>query len=185
MDLKKAILKEYSKVQMDRIVKYVGNNPDRFGNLVEVFLAGPYRITQRASWALSCCVEKHPVLIKVHLKPILDQLSQPDAHDSVKRNIIRLLQFIDIPKRYHGVIADRCFSFLQSKTEAVAIKAFSITVLAKLIEHEPDLAQELKIILEDQLPYAKPAFRVRAKKFLGSHFGNGSQARSLSGDAPN
>lgn len=168
MDLTKTILKEYSKDQVNRIVKYVGNDPNRFKNLVGVFLAGPYRVTQRASWPLSHCVEKHPALIKAHLKPVLDQLSQPNAHDSVKRNIIRLLQFIEIPKRYHGTIADLCFSFLQSKTEPVAIKAFSITVLAKLIEHEPDLASELKIILEDQLPYAKPAFRVRAKKFLTS-----------------
>jgi hypothetical protein len=166
VDVAKALLKEYSKAQVNKVVKFVGDNPGRFKRLIDVYLAGPYRITQRASWPLSYCVEEHPELIRPHLKSILDLLKRPDVHDAVKRNTMRLLQFIDIPKKFNGRIVDLCFTFLQSKTEPVAVKAFCITVLAKLIEHEPDLKHELKIILEDQLPYASPAFRVRANKFL-------------------
>jgi hypothetical protein len=97
---------------------------------------------------------------------MLNFLKRPDIHDAVKRNTIRLLQYIDIPKSLYGRVADLCFASLLRKTEPVAIKAFSITVLAKLTEHEPDLKNELKLILEDQLPYSSPAFRVRAVRFL-------------------
>jgi len=41
-----------------------------------------------------------------------------------------------------------------------------MTVLHQLIQTIPDLKKELKIILEDQLPYASPAFTVRARKIL-------------------
>ena len=52
MDLKKAILKEHSRAQAAKIADYVGNNEARFKELVHVYLAGPYRITQRAAWPL-------------------------------------------------------------------------------------------------------------------------------------
>jgi hypothetical protein len=166
VDLKKAILKEYSKGQVDKIVNYVGNKPERFKALLNVYLAGPYRVTQRASWPLSYCVQNHPELVKSHLKTVIGFVNTPNVHDAVKRNTLRLLQYIDIPKRHYGAIADLCFTALQNKKEPVAIKAFSITVLSKLVDNEPDLKNELKLILEDQLPYASPAFRVRAVKFL-------------------
>ena len=166
MDLTKALLKEHSKAQMIKIVDYVGQNDARFKVLVEVYLAGPYRVTQRAAWPLSYCVERYPGLVKPHLKRLLDFLDKPGIHDAVKRNTLRLLQYIELPKRLHGRVADLCFQYLQSKREPIAVKAFSLTVLQHIVEVEPELGAELKIIIEDQLPYASPAFRSRALKVL-------------------
>ena len=81
MDLQKEILKEHSKAQAHKLAGYVGNNPSRFKFLVEVYLAGPYRVTQRAAWPLSICAERHPDLIIPHLKKLLNFLSKPCIHD--------------------------------------------------------------------------------------------------------
>lgn len=166
MDLQKQLLKEYSKAQVTKIVDYVDNDPLRFEALVEVYLKGPYRITQRASWPLSICIEHHPALILPHLKIILDHLEKPGIHDAVKRNTIRLLQFIDIPKRYQGRIAQVCFQYLMDRKEPVAIRAFSMTVLGAISMQNPGLQDELRMIIEAEMPYAKPAFLSRAKKVL-------------------
>jgi hypothetical protein len=166
MDFRKSLLKHPSKVQVNKLVTYVGSDNQRFTALVKVFLEGPYKITQRAAWVMSNCVEQHPELIKPHLKKILDYLNYKHIHNAVKRNTIRLLQYIEIPKIHYGRVVDLCFGYLLSKSEPVATKAFSITVLDKITSKEPDLRNELRIILEDQLPYAKPAFVVRAKRFL-------------------
>lgn len=117
MNLKEVLLKEHSKRQCDRVVAFVGKSPSRFSQLVDVFLSGPYRVTQRAAWPLSCCVEKFPQLIQPHLKQILAFSGKQDAHDAVKRNVLRLLQFIDIPPRLQGQAADVCFHFFASKKE--------------------------------------------------------------------
>lgn len=166
MDLKKEISKEHSKRRVNRIVQYVDNDPQKFGELVRIYLEGPYRITQRAAGSMSYSVENHPELIVPYLRKILDQLNKPNVTDAIKRNTMRLLQFIDIPNRYQGEIAETCFKYLQNKKEPVAIKVFSMTVLSKIAEGKPELNKELKIILEDQLPYAKPAFVSRARKIL-------------------
>src|SRR5687767_4945088 len=102
MDLVQAILKEHSKAQTNRIVKYVGADKKKFAELMKLFLKGEYRVTQRAGWPLSYCVEKHPELIQPYFKQILDHLHKPGVHEAVARNIVRILQYVEIPRRYHG-----------------------------------------------------------------------------------
>ncbi|HEU5292662.1 MAG TPA: hypothetical protein VFU05_18565 [Cyclobacteriaceae bacterium] len=165
MNIKKELLKEYSKKQTTKIVNYVGNSPARFKVLVQTFLAGPYRVTQRAAWPLSYCVREHPKLVNPHLKSILKMLDRKDAHVAVKRNIMRLLQDIEIPKQLYGTLIDRCFASMDPK-ETIAVRVFSMSVLANIAMHEPDLKKELKIIIEDQLPYASAGFLSRARKVL-------------------
>ena len=63
-------------------------------------------------------------------------------------------------------VADLCFEYLQNPKIAVAIRVFSMTVLANVIEDQPDMKKELKLILEDQLPYGTAAFKNRGIKVL-------------------
>jgi hypothetical protein len=166
MDLKKMLQKGHSITQTNAIVEYIGVNPTKFKALVEVYLNGPYRITQRAAWPLSICVEREPSLIYPHLKKVLNFLQVPDIHDAVKRNTMRLLQFVEIPKRFHGQVIDLCFEYIQNPKVAVAIRVCSMTVLSRIIKGQPDLIKEFKIVLEDQLPYGSPAFTSRAGKII-------------------
>lgn len=166
MDLKKALLQEHSKAQTKKIVEFVGEHPGRFEKLVDVFLEGPFRVTQRAAWPLSYCVEHHPALIVPHLKRILDHLKKPGIHDAVKRNTIRLLQFTDIPKRFQAQVAHYCFQYLQDRKEPVAVRVFSMTVILQIAKNHPELKKELAMIIEDNLPYASAAFISRGRKVL-------------------
>lgn len=166
MDLQEELLKEHSKRQAEKIIKYVGNDHLRFGMLVNVFLAGPYRVTQRAGWPLSGIVEQYPDLAKPHLPDLLKHLGKPGIHDSVKRNTIRLLQHVDIPKKLHGKVADICFSYLTNHEEPIAVRVFSMSVLERIARENPELKRELQIIIEDHLPFASAAYLSRARKVL-------------------
>ncbi|MFM9840795.1 MAG: hypothetical protein ACKVOQ_21185 [Cyclobacteriaceae bacterium] len=166
MNLIKLILSAHSKAMKDKVVKYVGNDAERFKELVNVFLAGPYRATQRAAWPLSYCVDQHPTLIKPHLKTVLNYLSKPNIHDSVKRNTIRLLQGIGIPKSLQGKAANICFEYLSNPKEPIAVRVFSMTVLANIAKENPELKNEIIPIIEDQLPFGSAGFRSRGAKVL-------------------
>jgi hypothetical protein len=166
MDIRATILQGQSKARTTRIVTYIGDDPSRFNDLVDIFLAGPYRVTQRAAWPISVVAETQPRLLRPHLKRILDYARKPNVHDAVKRNAVRLLQFIDIPKNLQGNIADLCFRFLYNKQESIAVKCFSISALAKIAKSNPDLQHELRLIIQDQLPFASAGFRSRARRIL-------------------
>jgi hypothetical protein len=166
MDLRREILKKHSKEQKNKIVSYVGNSGQRFGELVEVFLEGPYRVTQRAAWPLTYVVEYNPELMLPHLKRILNFLDQKEIHDAVKRNVMRLLQFIEIPKQHESKVTELCFTYLNNRKEPIAIRVFAMTVLAKMAARHPELTKELVILIEDEMPFASPAFLSRGKKVL-------------------
>jgi hypothetical protein len=166
MDLHATISKSIAKDNLRKITDYVGNSATRFKVLVEVYQGGPYRVTQRAAHVISQCVEKHPALATPHLRALLTMLEADDVPVAIQRNTLRLLQYCDIPRRFHGTLIDRCFCYLQDRSAPIAVRAFSMTVLERLIENEPDLKKELQIILEDELPYASPAFVSRARKIL-------------------
>ena len=158
-------MKEHSRKQSQRIADYIKDNPVRFEELIRLFLNGSYRVTQRAAWILSICSENCPHLLGPHLEHIILNLDKP-VHDAVKRNTIRLLQYIAVPVELEGRLAGICFRFLSSGSEPIAVKVFSMTVLANLCKKEPDLASELKLLIESQLPVSGPAFHSRAAKVL-------------------
>jgi len=115
---------------------------------------------------MSYCVRNHPELIKPYFKPLLDNLSKKGIHGAIIRNTVRLLQDVEIPKKYHGKVMDECFRFIQSHETEVAIKAFSLTILHNLSKQYPEILPELKLIIEERWEHETAAFRSRAKKIL-------------------
>ena len=61
---------------------------------------------------------------------------------------------------------DTCFRYVESPTEAVAIKASSLTVLGNLAKLYPEILTEIKLLIEEQMPTQTPAFTSRAKHLL-------------------
>lgn len=165
MNLREEILKEHSKAQCTKIVQWVGSSQQRFNELFALFLNDEYRITQRAAWPVSYCVAAHPAFIKTNFGKLLKNLQKPNLHDAIKRNSIRLLQHVAIPEKYQGEVMHICFAYLENPAEAVAIKAFSLTVLSNLSKQYPEIIPEVKLLVEDQLPHQTAAFKSRAKIF--------------------
>jgi hypothetical protein len=166
MNLRETILAEHSKANCDRIVKWIGSNQQRFDELFNLFLNDEYRVVQRAAWPVSCVVIDYPVLIQKHFAKLLKNIKKPNIHDAVKRNTVRLLQDITIPKRFHGEVMNLCFNYIASPDEKVAVKAFSLTILDNLSRQYPEIKQELKTIIEDRWDYETAAFKSRARKIL-------------------
>ena len=166
MNLREAILKEHSKKQCAAIVKYVGKDQKKFDELFDLFLHDEYRVVQRAGWPISYCVEKHPGFIKKHYPKLLKNVEKKGIHEAVKRNTVRLLQYVDIPGKFHGQVMDLCFNYILSPTEAVAVKAFSITVLQNMARQYPEIINEIKLVIEERWDYETVAFKTRAKKLL-------------------
>jgi hypothetical protein len=167
MNLRNAILEKHSKAQKDKIVKWVGNNQERFDQLFKLFIHDKDEIiTQRAGWPLSYIVEAHPALIQKHFRLLLRNLEKQGLHNAIKRNSIRLLQDLAIPERFQGEIMNICFAYITDPQEKPAIKTFSLTVLHKLARQYPEIKNELKVIIESQWDNESTAFKSRARKIL-------------------
>ncbi|MFN0274133.1 MAG: hypothetical protein ACKVPJ_00185 [Chitinophagales bacterium] len=151
---------------MRNIAGWIGGDKKRFSELIEIFLHGAKKTSQMAGWALSYCAEAHPELIVPHIKKLLKKTQDTKAHNSAKRHVIRVLQYINIPEKDAGFAAQVCFDFLADKNEEVAIRVFSMTVLFNLVKREPGLKNELKLLIEENINLEKAAFKSRGRKIL-------------------
>lgn len=165
MDIKAELEKPQSKALAKEITNYVGNNPNRFKKLMELFFDKNLRISQKASWPVGFCAETYPSLIYPYLKEMIDNLQNP-VHNAVKRNTLRIMGDIILPEELLGEAADICFQYLDDPKEAIATRVFSMTVCFNITKREPELANELKIIIEDHYPHGSAGFKSRAKKIL-------------------
>lgn len=87
------------------------------------------------------------------------------AVEHSKKQCDRIVQYIGSNKD-HLEKMSRCFEYVASPETPIAVKAFSLTVLSNFSTTYPEIASELRLIIEDQWEHATPSFRSRAKKVL-------------------
>jgi hypothetical protein len=164
MDILQKLSSGHNKAITNAIVKYIGDDKERFAELVNLFLKGDYRITQRAAWPLGYVAIENPGLVKLYIGRFIKKLGEPGLHPAIPRNILRVFQTMDIPEKYRGSLLDICIRYITSENIPVAIRAFAITTAANICKHYPELKNELLIILNElgSLPQT-PALRVRIK----------------------
>lgn len=166
MDIEHDLLNEHSKSLTLKIAAWIGTDAERLKCFMDVFLGGDPLIAQRGAWVIGKIADDRPDMFIPHLKKLISAMKKPGVHDAVKRNITRLLQTIEIPRRMEGTIVSLCFDFLASPNESIAVKVYSMSVIARFCAKEPDLEKELRLLVARQLPDATGAFRARAKHVL-------------------
>ncbi len=163
--LRAMILKEHTKVQRDIVVAWIGDNHERFGHLMELFLGDEYRVVQRAAWIVREIGKRRADWIAAYVGKIVNAIENP-IHDAVVRNGLLVLVDVDVPKKYYGRLAEVCFNYLGEVGTPTAIKRASLLILAKICKDEPELKEELVLVLEDQLPHCTVGFVNIAKKYI-------------------
>lgn len=118
-----------------------------------------------AAWTISHVVEKNKTIAVPYMPQFIKRILNTNS-DGIRRCIVKVLETIEIPSKYHWEVADICFNFLKSSASPIAVKAFSITVLKNLMKHLPELKNEVVFELEKQLPHAPAGIKVRAIGFL-------------------
>jgi hypothetical protein len=164
MNIRETLAIEHSKANSLKIADYIGDNAEKFADLMKIFFNEEYRLSQRAAYVFMILVDCHPHLIKPYLKKLISQLDRKDVHNSIRRNVVRALQCIEIPKNLEGKIFSKCVDFIEDMSEPIAIRAFALTVATRIAEREPELINELCLTVEKYISNPTPAFCVRIRK---------------------
>lgn len=158
--------KSQEKIVVDELIQYIGHNPERLKELVDCFLQEDMRTSQVASWPLGKISNSQPDLFRPYHRPLIDALVQKQRHNAIRRNVVRIYQFIEIPEEFEAEIFDICVKFISNANEPIAVKAFSIRVCERIIEKYPELANELIQIIKASINGWGSALENRGNKFL-------------------
>lgn len=160
--IRKMLLEEYSRANMERVGIHVGYHPKLRFELYQLMQQGEKGVCEKAAWALSYV----PDSVIQNDGPHLLQLISYDRSVSVRRNALRAFETVAIEEDFEGALWDICYEELRNMESPPALKAYSITVLNRIAGRHPELRHELVLTLEDLLPFAVPAVRVRARRVI-------------------
>jgi hypothetical protein len=166
MDLREEVLREHSKKQVLKIAAWIGNDEDRFRQFLYIFLNDEYRVVQRISWVLSVVAETHAGLVEKNIGRIVKKLDDPDIHVAVKRNVVRVLQFLNIPVKHRATVFDHCIRYITDPNETIAVRCFAMTVASKIANKYPELLSELEQTINLLIKDSTPGLRARAKMVI-------------------
>lgn len=168
MDIRSALLSEHSLAQAKKVAELAASNNNALKQLIQIFLTGDAVETQRAAWAIGHFAEAHPTAMPKYLAALIERCEQPGLPDAAKRNVSRILQFVEIPDEVSELALNCCFSWLEDPKETIATRCFSMSVLEKLSEKEPELREALAQLLEHILNYedCSPGIKSRSSRVL-------------------
>lgn len=118
-----------------------------------------------ASWVISYLGEIIPQTMLPYLGELISVVKSTQS-TSVKRNLLRAIQYIPNDSNHDGEIFDICISNILNYNEATAIRAFSIGICHNLIKVYPSLSQELKAVLESIEENTSSGLRYRINKVI-------------------
>ncbi len=77
----------------------------------------------------------------------------------------RILEGTELPEVMHSELMNICFDAIADPAEAIAVRAISLGILARLAAFYPEIKNEIRLIIDDVMSQApSAAFRSRAKK---------------------
>lgn len=150
------------------ITEFAVSSDENFKDLMDCFLSKDIHVAQRAAWSVSWAAQKKPEIVQPYIGILVAQLKRKDVHNAVIRNSLRILEDLSVPEEFHGELMDACFVFIQKRETPIAIKAFALTVLFNLSKTYPDIKNELRFIIEENITYETAAYKSRGKKILAN-----------------
>ena len=166
-EIKAFLERDQSKDNRDEIIQYVGEDARKFKCLMSFFLDDSlhWRYNQRAAWPIGIIARKNPEIIDEYLDLMIDKLGN-GRHDSVERNILRILEEIEIPEHLEGILYQKSFELFNDLNRAIAIRVFAMTVLFKIAKSYPEMLEELRESIQMYLPHGSSGFKNRGSKIL-------------------
>jgi hypothetical protein len=156
-----------SRMVADILTTDILDDQERFDEMFELSLREVYPISMRAARIIELSTFKHKHLIVPHLNELINAIDNSKI-EGVRRSYLKILTLLPfkLDEDAQGRLVDMAFSFLSNNKEAIAIRAYSIDFLLKIILNYPELKNELIYVLEEMTKDASTGLRTKSKKTI-------------------
>jgi hypothetical protein len=164
MNLKELLDPFPMKKEAELVAHRIAEEPEYVNQLWEIAISNE-KHSWRATWLMDKVYLINQDLIRPYLPQIIDMI--PDLEDESKqRQLLKLISMEPLPKNISGSFINKCFDLLIASTTAVAVKVHAMQILFNFTQTEPDLKNELALIIEEQMENGTAGFCSRGKKLL-------------------
>ncbi|MDD2563259.1 MAG: hypothetical protein PHU27_03460 [Salinivirgaceae bacterium] len=148
-----------------RLAQFVVETPKSIPFLWSLIATKPYPINARAAWVFEYLCTNNEVLFWSYIEAIA--ISFPKTNnESVMRILSKLLMLKPIPEKEEAKVLNAAFDRLTNKALPIALRVNCMQIVYNLTSKHPDLQNELRGIIENEIETGKPAFKSRGWKIL-------------------
>lgn len=164
MDLKKILDPFPMKKEAELVAQSIAEDPKYVQQLWEMCISNE-KHSWRATWLMDKVYDIDSNLVRPYI-PQMIALIPTLEDESKQRQYLKLISCELLPKDISGEFINRCFDLLINATTAVAVKVHAMQVLYNFSKIEPDIQNELVIIIEEQMEHGTAGFCSRSRKIL-------------------
>jgi hypothetical protein len=142
-------LVDSSKMLIDIVASKIGDNEELFDEAMELMLKDKHPMSMRAGRVAYFVCKKHPNLAKPYFRKMANILPVAKV-DGAKRCIQKILieTPYELPEDIVGELTDVSFSFIEDPKQSIAVRAFAIDIILKILKIYPEMKPELIAVLE-------------------------------------
>jgi hypothetical protein len=137
------ILTNSHKAEM---IAYLKSMPADFDEAIKLALSDKQPYSWRASWLLWSCINKNDQRIQKYIEKIIDTLLE--RRDNQLRELLMILQQMDLDERYEGKLFDICVTVWMSIEKQSSVRYNAFKMLIKIAKKHPELTQEIHLLTE-------------------------------------
>jgi len=156
VNLEAHLQKNGGRANVDAIVNWIGDNPTHFNQLIQLIKQANATTMQHGVWPMAYAAIAHPKFLKKHIAQLLKWLDESHHHDAVYRNILKIFTEVEIPEKYAAPLFDACVKFAKAEPRPVAIRAYALMILMRMVQRWPELGHELQLLSTELLKLPQP-----------------------------
>jgi len=162
-----AKLVDSSRLLADILSDDIGNDPERFNEMMQIAFCDEYPLSMRAARIIALSSDNYPELINPYIPQIIECLKELNT-DGVLRGFLKILA--ELPLEFDdeqmGVLTDMAFTWLANPGEPIAIRYYSIEILQIISRKYPEIGIELSIILQEMVNDESSGLKAKSRKVL-------------------
>ncbi|MDQ1770329.1 hypothetical protein GQR60_03770 [Labilibaculum sp. A4] len=164
MELKKLLDPFPVKEEARLVARSIAENPTYIKELWDICISNENH-SWRATWILDKVYDIAPDLVRLYL-PQMIEIVPTLSNESKLRQYLKLISLEPLPSNISGDFINYCFDTLISSTSAIAIKVYAMQILYNFSLQEPDIQNELALVIEEQMENGSAGYCSRARRIL-------------------
>lgn len=148
------------KSDLIRASEFIQADQARFLVALEIVRELPQPIRDRLTWVLQIAIERWPELLTEEITRMIVSLFLDSKTDAEKRSLLNILRKVAVPDEHSGLIYQLCFDWFMDPKQAIAVRVYSLYVMANIAENHPDLAEEILKCIDQMQEGITPAIYV-------------------------
>lgn len=137
------------KTTIMQIIAEIEIQPSDFQQIFDLIFDKDTNIAWRAAWVADHICRKHKNWFSMEMKVKLMKFSQTVIKNGHLRLCLSILLNAGLSVSVSGDFINFCFENIKNNKTSVAVKVLSVKILSEICKKEPDLQNEVEIVLQD------------------------------------